>query len=47
MSKLEEAGYVTIEKKFIRKKPHTVARLTKEGRKAFENYRQKMKQFLG
>jgi DNA-binding MarR family transcriptional regulator len=46
MTKLETAGYVKIEKKFIRKKPHTIASITNEGRKAFENYRRKMKQAL-
>lgn len=46
MTKLEEAGYVTIEKKFIRKKPHSIASLTTSGRKAYERYRQKMKLVL-
>lgn len=46
MTKLEGAGYVKIEKKFIRKKPHSIASLTTSGRKAYERYRQKMKQFL-
>ena len=46
MTKLEEAGYVKIEKKFVRKKPHTIASLTADGIKAFENYRLKMKQAL-
>ncbi|NHJ39546.1 MAG: transcriptional regulator [Asgard group archaeon] len=46
ITKLEEAGYVQIEKKFVRKKPHSIASLTSDGRKAYENYRQKMKQIL-
>lgn len=46
MTKLEEAGYVQIEKKFVRKKPHSIASLTSDGRKAYETYRQKMKQIL-
>ena len=46
LSKLEAAGYVAIEKEFISKKPHTMLRLTKEGRAAFEQYRQSMKQVL-
>ncbi len=46
MTKLENAGYVIIEKKFVRKKPHTLASLTEAGRKAFINYRQKMSQAL-
>ena len=46
MSKLEAAGYVKIEKEFVGKKPHTMLSLTKEGRTAFEKYRQNMKQIL-
>lgn len=39
MAKLEEAGYVVVEKKFVGKRPNTFMRLTPEGRRAFENYR--------
>lgn len=46
LSKLEAAGYVAIEKEFIGKKPHTMLSLTDEGRAAFEQYRQSMKQVL-
>ena len=46
LSKLEAAGYVAIEKEFIGKKPHTMLRLTDEGRAAFEQYRQSMRQVL-
>jgi len=38
LRKLEQAGYVTIEKGFLGRKPNTKARLTKKGRKAFANY---------
>jgi DNA-binding MarR family transcriptional regulator len=38
MSKLEAAGYVGVEKSFVGKRPHTVLRLTPEGREAFELY---------
>lgn len=38
LRKLEEAGYITIEKGFLGRKPHTQARLTKSGRKAFAAY---------
>jgi DNA-binding MarR family transcriptional regulator len=34
LSKLEEVGYITIEKNFIDKKPRTRVALTREGRKA-------------
>jgi DNA-binding MarR family transcriptional regulator len=43
-SKLEEAGYVSVRKKFIRKKPKTFLSLTPRGRRAFEQYRSTMKQ---
>lgn len=38
MSKLEEEGYVEIEKTFIAKKPRTTARLTDAGRQALDAY---------
>jgi DNA-binding PadR family transcriptional regulator len=46
LSKLEEAGYVHIEKEFVEKKPHTMVRLTEEGGKAFELYRSQMQMML-
>jgi DNA-binding MarR family transcriptional regulator len=46
LSKLEAAGYVMIEKGFAGKKPHTMLRLTPEGRSAFETYRKNMKHML-
>ena len=45
-SKLVEAGYVEVEKTIVNKKTHTVARMTGEGRTAFENYREKMMEVL-
>ena len=47
LSKLEEAGYVSIEKEFENKKPHTMVRLTSPGREAFREYKQAMQQILG
>ncbi|MFC2034493.1 winged helix-turn-helix domain-containing protein [Chloroflexota bacterium] len=43
LSKLETAGYVTINKEFLDKKPHTMLSLTNEGKIAFEEYRRNMK----
>jgi DNA-binding transcriptional ArsR family regulator len=43
LSKLEEAGYVMIEKEFVEKKPHTMVRLTNIGMVAFDNYRNQMR----
>ncbi len=38
LRKLEEAGYVAIDKSFLNRRPLTRARLTPEGRKAFGTY---------
>ncbi|SFJ51483.1 DNA-binding transcriptional regulator, ArsR family [Thermoflavimicrobium dichotomicum] len=39
LSKLEKAGYIAIDKKFVRKKiPHTTIRITPEGKMAIEQY---------
>jgi len=46
MSKLEEAGYVEVEKKFIGKKPHSIAKLTEEGRTAFQAYKKSLQKVL-
>ena len=46
LSKLEAVGYVSIQKEFLGKKPHTTVRLTSEGRVAFDEYRKNMKQTL-
>lgn len=46
VSKLEEAGYIEIEKEFIKKKPRTMLSLTPKGRRAFEEYRNQMKELL-
>jgi DNA-binding transcriptional ArsR family regulator len=46
LSKLEEAGYVNIEKTFKGKLPLTVCKLTKVGQKAFIAYRLQMQNFI-
>ena len=38
LRKLEDAGYVAIEKSFLNRKPLTRVRLTDAGRKAFKDY---------
>jgi len=45
--KLEEAGYVAIEKKFVLRKPQTLYRMTNAGRNALTEYVQALKQLLG
>ena len=46
ITKLEEAGYLKVKKEFLNKKPHTILFLTKEGRSAFKDYREKIKQVI-
>lgn len=46
LSKLEEAGYVNVQKEFVNKIPRTILSLTAQGRMAFNDYRQRMKQVL-
>ena len=46
LAKLEEAGYVHIEKKFRGKIPLTLGSLTDSGRQAFDIYRQQIKRFM-
>ena len=43
LAKLEEAGYVYINKMFKGKYPLTLCTLTREGREAFEEYVRKMR----
>jgi DNA-binding PadR family transcriptional regulator len=45
--KLEEAGYVTVEKKFVQRKPQTLYQMTGAGRQALTEYVQAIKQMLG
>jgi DNA-binding HxlR family transcriptional regulator len=45
--KLEEAGYVQVEKKFVLRKPQTLYRMTEAGRQALTQYIQALKQLLG
>lgn len=44
--KLEDAGYVQIEKTFRGKIPLTLARLSAQGRSAFQSYRKSMNGLL-
>jgi DNA-binding MarR family transcriptional regulator len=47
LGRLEEAGYVALEKEFRGKKPCTMIHLTPKGREAFRQYRANMQQALG
>ena len=45
--KLEEAGYVSVEKKFVLRKPQTLYRMTDAGRAALTEYVAALKALLG
>ncbi len=47
LMKLEEAGYVAVEKKFVLRKPQTLYRMTEKGRAALTEYVKALKQLLG
>jgi len=47
LRKLEEAGYVGIEKGFLGRKPRTRIRITPAGRKAFAAYLDALGQLIG
>ncbi len=46
VTKLEEAGYVKVEKGFVGKKPRTLVELTDAGKQAVEDYRRTMQEAL-
>lgn len=46
MSKLEQAGYVDVDKTFVDRRPRTVYRLTDAGRRAINDYRDTLEALL-
>ncbi|HRD02449.1 MAG TPA: transcriptional regulator [Candidatus Saccharicenans sp.] len=46
LSKLEEAGYMTIKKSFKGKKPVTTCSITEKGKRAFARYLEALKDYL-
>lgn len=46
LDKLSSAGYISVQKGFVGKKTRTVCQMTSEGRKAFEEYVEALKQYL-
>ena len=46
LRKLEDAGYVSLEKTFIARKPRTFVAATNEGRQAFEDHVEALEQIL-
>ena len=47
LDKLVNAGYITADKGFVGKKTRTVCRITEQGHKAFEEYVEALKGYLG
>ena len=47
LQKLEEAGYMSVEKRFVQRKPQTLYRISEAGRVALSEYVQALKQLLG
>ena len=46
LKKLEENGYILVEKKFVDKKPLTTCRLSDQGQKALQDYITTVENFL-
>jgi len=46
LSKLEDAGYIKVQKTFRGKVPQTLLRLTNTGQSAFNSYRTQLKQLV-
>jgi DNA-binding MarR family transcriptional regulator len=46
LARLEKAGYIAIQKKFVLKIPKTTVRLTSLGRKEFEEYTRQMREMM-
>lgn len=46
LHKLEEAGYITITKTFVRNKPQTYIEITVDGRQAFEEHGTALREIL-
>jgi DNA-binding MarR family transcriptional regulator len=47
LEKLESAGYLSVRKAFIRRKPKTFVRLSRAGRRAFEDYIEALRNVIG
>lgn len=47
LTRLQEAGYLEVEKSFVGRTPRTLARMTPAGREAFTGYRRYLEGLLG
>ena len=46
LKKLEDAGYITVDKRFVDRKPVSSYRLTAKGRRAFEKYVERLEAII-
>lgn len=46
LARLEDAGYVALDKSFVGRKPHTTIRLTATGREELRRYKRNMRRAL-
>lgn len=46
ITKLQEAGYISVEKTFAGRRPRTVCRITDTGREAFASYIEALKTYI-
>ena len=46
LKKLEDAGYLSVKKKFVNRKPVSKYRISSKGRKAFESYLKKLESIV-
>lgn len=46
LRKLEEVGYINVRKEFVDRIPRTLIRLSDDGKKAINSYRENMRQIL-
>jgi DNA-binding MarR family transcriptional regulator len=47
LDKLESVGYISVKKAFIRRRPKTFVRISRTGRRAFEDYVQTLREVIG
>jgi DNA-binding PadR family transcriptional regulator len=47
LMKLEEAGYIAVQKRFVDRKPQSLYRITDSGREALAEYVRALRQLLG
>jgi len=46
LKKLEDAGYLSVKKRFVKRKPVSNYKITDKGRKAFDNYIKKLESIV-